>query len=228
MTEDEAKTKWCPFARNLGTLTKPVHGVEAVIASGTQNRGYQMGGALRNCLCIGSACMAFRWLPDTTITVGDRRVTVSPEDADFADAGLWWGGKYAKNNDGYLHRLIAARIWGQLPKGMFVDHIDGDPLNNRRQNLRLVTPAQNAANAAARGGASAHRGVHRGRGGRWVAQIARAGARLHLGTFDTEAEAAAAYDLAAADIHGEFARLNLSPRRDSGRGGFCGLAGRPS
>lgn len=61
MSEAEAKTKWCPFARALGTLTRPRDGVEAVIADGAQNRGYQMGGALPNCLCLGSGCMAWRW-----------------------------------------------------------------------------------------------------------------------------------------------------------------------
>jgi hypothetical protein len=64
MTEDEAKKKWCPQARNLGTLSRPDEpgGPERIIASGTQNRGYQMGGALHNSMCIGSACMAWRWV----------------------------------------------------------------------------------------------------------------------------------------------------------------------
>jgi hypothetical protein len=62
MTEEEAKTKWCPFARTLGTLTRHHAETESerVVSSGSANRGYQMGGALHNCMCIGSACMAFR------------------------------------------------------------------------------------------------------------------------------------------------------------------------
>ncbi len=61
-TEDEAKTKWCPFARTLGTLSGPRQPGEPdnVIAFGPENRGYQMGGALHNCMCIATACMAWR------------------------------------------------------------------------------------------------------------------------------------------------------------------------
>jgi hypothetical protein len=43
----------------------------------------------------------------------------------------------------------------------------------------------------------------------------------------TEEEAAAAYDEAAKELHGEYARLNLVIIKNSGRQGFCGLAGRP-
>lgn len=177
-------------------------------------------------MCIASACMAFRWLPDVKVALGADRVAVlSPEDRALEAGGYWWSARYAKNDFGYLHRHVAENMWGTLPKGMFVDHIDGDTLNCRRGNLRLVTPQQNAANAAPRGGKSRHRGVFPARNGRWAAQISKAGTRLHLGTFDSEVEAAAAYDTAARDIHGEFARLNLAPRRDSGRSGYCGLAG---
>lgn len=226
MTEEEAKTKWCPFARTLGTLSVQVHGIETVVANGPHNRGFAMDGPLTKCLCIASACMAFRWLPDIHIPLGGGHVAiVSPADAGFESGGYWWSGRYAKNDLGYLHRHIAEAIWGPLPKGMFVDHIDGDPLNNRRANLRLVTPSENAANAAARGGKSKYRGVFQARA-KWAAQIAKAGVRIHLGTFDTEEEAARAYDAAAADIHGSFARLNLTSR-SSGREGYCGLAGAP-
>lgn len=57
-TEDEAKKKWCPMVRQLGTLEKFKDG--AVVSMGSQNRGYQMGGALDNCMCISSACMMWR------------------------------------------------------------------------------------------------------------------------------------------------------------------------
>jgi len=61
VTEEEAKTKWCPFARTLGTLSVPVHGIETVVAHGSHNRGFAMDGPLTKCLCIASACMAWRW-----------------------------------------------------------------------------------------------------------------------------------------------------------------------
>lgn len=63
MTEDEAKTKWCPFARQLGILRASVASgkEDAIVAQGTQNRGYTMGGALSNCMCLGAGCMAWRF-----------------------------------------------------------------------------------------------------------------------------------------------------------------------
>jgi hypothetical protein len=74
MTEDEAKTKWCPFARTLGTLTKPAYlnGPDVVTAQGSANRGYAMGGALHNCMCIGSACMAWRLDPALVPWVNEK------------------------------------------------------------------------------------------------------------------------------------------------------------
>jgi hypothetical protein len=62
MTEVEAKTKWCPLVRQLGTLKQPplAGASDYVVAAGSQNRGYAMGGALDNCRCIASECMAWR------------------------------------------------------------------------------------------------------------------------------------------------------------------------
>lgn len=81
MTEEESKTKWCPFARNLGTLTKLES--EEIISMGSQNRGYQMGGPLFNCMCIGSACMAWRKLPPGT-QISENTWTIS----DYHYCGL--------------------------------------------------------------------------------------------------------------------------------------------
>lgn len=67
MTEDEARAKWCPFVRQLGTLIgrQTANEADRVISMGSQNRGYSMGGMLDNCSCIASQCMAWRWT-DTT------------------------------------------------------------------------------------------------------------------------------------------------------------------
>lgn len=56
-TETEAAKKWCPMARAPGTMIDSDESRTFV----TQNRGYQMGGALPNCMCIGSRCMAWRF-----------------------------------------------------------------------------------------------------------------------------------------------------------------------
>jgi hypothetical protein len=82
--------------------------------------------------------------------------------------------------------------------GLLIDHINGDPKDNRLSNLRLSTPSQNMQNAAKRKAGLRGAVFHKG-SGKWQASI-----RLHLGTFDTEAEAAAAYEAAAERLHGEF------------------------
>lgn len=93
-----------------------------------------------------------------------------------------------------------------------VDHIDGNPLNNQRSNLRLATAGQNAQNAGKRKDArtSLFKGVHfRTRSQRWTAQIQAERSKRHIGYYDTEIEAARAYDDAARLLFGEFARLNF-------------------
>jgi len=103
-----------------------------------------------------------------------------------------------------LHRLILA-----APPGVEVDHIDGDGLNNRRANLRLCSHADNQKNKGPRSGSrSGLKGVSwDSRAGRWRAEIAANGRRRWLGLFDDPAEAASAYEVAAKELHGEFARI---------------------
>lgn len=100
-----------------------------------------------------------------------------------------------------MHRLIA-----MAPKGMVVDHINGNTLDNRSCNLRVVTQQENTWNRRARG-MSGLNGVKKIRD-RWIAQIAPNGVEISLGTYQTKEEAAAAYDIAASRVYGQFARLN--------------------
>jgi hypothetical protein len=105
----------------------------------------------------------------------------------------------------YMHREIC-----RAPAGMVVDHIDGNGLNNRNSNLRLCTVRQNMWNRRPTGGRSVYKGVCRRVGRKkWAAQISRRGRRYHLGYFDSEIEAAKAYDKKARELFGEFAYLNL-------------------
>jgi hypothetical protein len=93
---------------------------------------------------------------------------------------------------------------------LVVDHRDGDGLNNQRTNLRPATRHQNMQNMKAVIGSSKYKGVHRPSGrNKWVAQI-RVNDRVQtLGRFETENEAALAYNAAALKYFGEFARLNI-------------------
>ncbi len=205
MTEDDARQKRCPFIRH--------HTVdEARITVSVSSS------------CIASDCMMFKWVPDNEYRLPNGLVVVTDAIDNYPEEAIGWDGKYARWLDQRLHRVIAESVFGEIPKGLWVDHIDGDVLNNRRGNLRIVTPQQSGANQKSRGGASSYRGVARGRGDKWFAQLSSGGVRWNLGTFDTEAEAAAAYDEKAKEVHGEFARLNLEPKTNSGRHGYCGLA----
>jgi hypothetical protein len=107
--------------------------------------------------------------------------------------------RYAKNQHGTMHRFLTG--WP------LVDHINGNGLDNRRENLRRATVQENNRNRRPR---NQYKGVTlERRTGRWFARIAIDGHRIHLGTFDTPEAAAAAYDTAAREHFGEFAWLNF-------------------
>jgi hypothetical protein len=102
-----------------------------------------------------------------------------------------------------MHRFLM-----RPPKGYQVDHIDGNGLNNCRNNLRVCTPAQNQANRGPRGGSSRFVGVYR-RGDRWRAGMGYRGRWYTLGTYGDEVEAAKARDRKAVELHGPYAYLNF-------------------
>jgi len=125
------------------------------------------------------------------------------------------GTRYAATNTnkiGKSQRMMHRYILGLKP-GELADHINGNGLDNRRSNLRVVTASQNAQNSFVQrredGKTSRFKGVFRS-GGKWSAKINVAGAVDVLGTFDDEQAAARAYDAAAALHFGEFAKTNES------------------
>jgi hypothetical protein len=95
------------------------------------------------------------------------------------------------------------------PPGYVVDHIDGDPLNNRRDNMRIVTSSENSWNQKiSKANKSGYKGVcFAAREGRWRAQIRKNKRQYMLGYFKDPADAAAAYAAASAELHGEHGRL---------------------
>lgn len=112
----------------------------------------------------------------------------------------------------YLHRLLLVAAAGQ-----FVDHANGDTRDNRRANLRLCTKQQNNRNRVSPRTRTGYKGVQRLRGSRhFYASIGVNRRHIYLGAFDTQEQAARAYDAAAREHFGPFARLNFpSPTEQS-------------
>lgn len=107
------------------------------------------------------------------------------------------------------HIVVWAMAHGAWPTGD-IDHIDGNRQNNRVENLREASRSQNNGNQRLRlGGTSRYKGVcwH---GKKWTAGIALDGRRKHLGLFANEEDAARAYDRAAVEQWGQFARTNFA------------------
>lgn len=100
----------------------------------------------------------------------------------------------------YLHHLLMGDV--------MVDHINGDKLDNRRQNLRIATKGQNSSNRKSYSKAGFKGVLANGSG--WMAQITINKKRIYLGQFKSPEEAARAYDKAALEAFGEFASLNFS------------------
>jgi len=109
----------------------------------------------------------------------------------------------------FMHRQIM-----NAPPGKQVDHRNHDTLDNRKANLRICTSAENNRNQRKQRGCSSSqfKGVswHK-RKRKWVAYICPDDKQQHLGLFTDEIDAALAYNIAAAEMFGEFALLNDIP-----------------
>lgn len=108
------------------------------------------------------------------------------------------------------HRWIWEYLNGPIPEGMTIDHINGVRSDNRIENLRLASNAQNIRNSGLSSrNASGLKGVSWEKvAGRWQVKIRLNGKLLHVGTFECKFLAANAYDLAAEYYFGEYARTN--------------------
>jgi hypothetical protein len=106
-----------------------------------------------------------------------------------------------------LHRLVMGRMLGrELNLNEFVDHVNFNPLDNRRGNLRVVTKSQNMTHRSKlpSNNTSGYRGVSwYKRSGKWEAYITKCNRRRRLGLFDTKEEAHLAYVAAAERLFGK-------------------------
>lgn len=143
------------------------------------------------------------------------------DDADYEWLNQWhwwWRPKQYVVRNEYIgiingnpknRRIIMHRLITDAPYGMEVDHVDGNPLNNTRNNLRIVTKQQNQWNQKIRKFSSQYKGVHWcNTNKKWCSAIRHDGKKLGLGHYASETEAALAYNKAAKKYFGEFARLN--------------------
>lgn len=149
---------------------------------------------------------------------------VDDEDFDRLRQYKWYAKRCSRNGSlWYAYRSIPVAdegptilamhttVMGDAPAGMEIDHRDGDGLNNQRENVRIATHEQNQANTKPHNGRK-YKGIYRDKRyaqPRYRAQIRRGGKVIYLGTFQTDIEAARAYDTKAKEMSGEFAWLNF-------------------
>lgn len=109
--------------------------------------------------------------------------------------------------EGKVLRISMHRFILETPKGVYVDHIDGDTLNNCRSNLRECTQSQNMANMGlTTRNKSGYKGVYYYRG--WRSSVRFRNRTIHLGVFPTPLAAAKAYNKKIQELWGEFAKSN--------------------
>lgn len=145
-----------------------------------------------------------------SLSISGRVVLVDEEDGERV-LGEPWGilksrewAYVAIRRRGKPVRLLHRELIG-APGGKWVDHKNGNTLDNRKANLRICSPSENARNRRQeRGAVSRFKGVSRHSPTRWKAQIQVDGKHIYLGVFRTEEEAAGVYNAAAARLFGEF------------------------
>jgi hypothetical protein len=107
----------------------------------------------------------------------------------------------------YMHKLLINEEHDENK----VDHINGDTLDNRKDNLRVTSTSENAMNRkkTKNNKSSQYKGVTKMKNGRWKAHVGLDDRDIHVGYFDTEEEAAHAYDEKAQELFGDKAKLNF-------------------
>lgn len=114
---------------------------------------------------------------------------------------------YIKNDKvGYLHKLIM-----KVPSNIKIDHINRNPLDNRKQNLRICNYSENTCNTGITiNNTSGYKGVSwNSSSGKWLAQIIKDAVQYYLGVFAIKEDAARAYNKASLELHGPFGYQNI-------------------
>jgi hypothetical protein len=138
------------------------------------------------------------------MTISTKRGTLDLAkhiDPEYIEQVLAMGSWHVATGDGYikhmckstkktlsLHRFVYELAYGPIPEGLQIDHIDGNRTNNFLSNLRVVTNQQNHFNETKAKGYSWHK-----QNKKWTAYINLNDKKMHLGCYDSEAEARTAY-----------------------------------
>ncbi len=151
------------------------------------------------------------------IISSNSKISILVDDEDYEwlnNFGCWWTCKkgYAQLRKNtkiiYMHRLIILKYHKEITN--IIDHINRNPLDNRKCNLRFATKAENSYNRDNYMSAtSIFKGVtFRKCDKLWEAKIRHNGSYYYLGRHKTERNAAIAYNIKAKELFGEFAKLN--------------------
>ncbi len=133
----------------------------------------------------------------------------------------WYSGSdgYARRcawNKGDVKTILMHREILNTGKGLSTDHINGDRLDNRKENLRICSRAENNRNQKKDIRSKfEYKGIKTENKGRtYWARISVNNKQIYLGSFPTQLQAAKAYDQAAIKYYGEFARLNFPETKE--------------
>ena len=192
-----AKNNSCPYClkhytqiRKYGKVTKTIFDPNEIIINGDE------------CYIV---------LTDKYMNVTAQAI-IDYEDYDLVCGYKWYLNTtlgYVKS-DSKTKRVFLHRLLMSAPVGLYVDHIDFNPLNNKKSNLRVCSSAQNAQHQRGLSNSSSqYKGVSYYRPSKmWRARIKYNGEQKHIGHFVTEKEAAIAYNEYAIKYHKEFCYLN--------------------
>ena len=125
----------------------------------------------------------------------------------------------AKENNGKRSCVSMHRFIMNCPKYMFVDHKNHNTLDNRKENLRIVTIQQNNMNKSShKNSSSKYVGVSKCKNGKWQAKIRVNNKLLYLGVFNKEDDAAKTRDIATKKYFGNYGNLNFNSYSDTSIG----------